>query len=935
MKSSTCRSLGVFDFGEDDEISDIVGEKFRNPRGEYDGLLKYNYLECVAGGTNGQTKELGSPPCVDVDAIDGDHSCDNDNTNSRSPLFTVADDCASKDRKSGLDVVLQSSSTSHEIHLKRDNPYSESFLPTEFEETRASSPRESSPGNNHLNHALPESPLSDEPVDMTSDANDSLRGNSPSTSASDLADDDICLDGHGLDHCFDGWEMDAANMDVDIFPDYVVYQDKYCTDARISFSSSCIKIRGSVTYGNQGTFNFQWGIEDVIDSECQWCRRVETAMVKLHVLSKDAVGANDALEPAGIQELVFAVVDPKWPEEQEKITSLDMRYKAIWNVGIDTDMEMDEDDLLVQNNFFSSKSYFPNFDHPFEEVIYPKGDADPVSISKRDVDLLQPETFINDTIIDFYIKYLKNKILPEERHRFHFFNSFFFRKMADLDKDPLSSSEGKAAFLRVRKWTRKVNLFEKDYIFIPVNFNFHWSLIVICHPGEVASFEDENVEKAHKVPCILHMDSIKGTHSGLKNHIQSYLWEEWKEKQNKISEDISSKFLNMRFISLELPQQENSFDCGLFLLHYVELFLEEAPDNFTPFKITKFSSFLNVDWFAPAEASLKRTAVMRLIYDILEHHSRETSPHNSGDEHQSSKFPVHKNKNEADVELLSERYSPTKDFHGNLLSCRASQGIEMTLLSTPSIRSQYVNDPGLVVKEIFDPTTAASLLDGHFQTFDQTTSFYHVKGSMSPIEEDLETGEHFVYSPSGRTGLQEPSGEFGARSSWLVDISMQAECKDGNSSPETSISASDDSLEVGIIENTMVKNEGLRQRENSDQHRSPLMENIDCSTESLVSASSALETTVIEDLENPENLNDCNVKENPLSSCQENPPDSLHQNPDLEDNMEIAADDVQNIADDDLVVESEDQQAAKRMRPTPTLEEERRLTRSLSKDLHL
>ena len=67
-------------------------------------------------------------------------------------------------------------------------------------------------------------------------------------------------------------------------------------------------------------------------------------------------------------------------------------------------------------------------------------------------------------------RYLKNEMQPEERHRFHFFNSFFFRKLIDLDKDPLSAFESKAAFQRVRKWTRKVNLFEKDYVFIPVNF---------------------------------------------------------------------------------------------------------------------------------------------------------------------------------------------------------------------------------------------------------------------------------------------------------------------------------------------------------------------------------------------------------------------------------------------------------------------------------
>ena len=32
----------------------------------------------------------------------------------------------------------------------------------------------------------------------------------------------------------------------------------------------------------------------------------------------------------------------------------------------------------------------------------------------------------------------------------------------------------------------------------------------------------------------------------------SYLWEEWKERQMETSEDISSKFSNMRFVSLEV-----------------------------------------------------------------------------------------------------------------------------------------------------------------------------------------------------------------------------------------------------------------------------------------------------------------------------------------------------------------------------------------------
>lgn len=75
-----------------------------------------------------------------------------------------------------------------------------------------------------------------------------------------------------------------------------------------------------------------------------------------------------------------------------------------------------------------------------------------------------------NSIDEMNCRYLRNKINPEEKDRFHFFNSFFFRKLADLDKDPTRACEGRAAFQRVRRWTTKVNFFGKDFIFIPVNF---------------------------------------------------------------------------------------------------------------------------------------------------------------------------------------------------------------------------------------------------------------------------------------------------------------------------------------------------------------------------------------------------------------------------------------------------------------------------------
>jgi sentrin-specific protease 7 len=69
-----------------------------------------------------------------------------------------------------------------------------------------------------------------------------------------------------------------------------------------------------------------------------------------------------------------------------------------------------------------------------------------------------------------FCRYLSTRIESTVKRRYHFFNSFFFRKLADLDKDQGRAPEGRAAFLRVRKWTRKINVFDKDFLFIPVNF---------------------------------------------------------------------------------------------------------------------------------------------------------------------------------------------------------------------------------------------------------------------------------------------------------------------------------------------------------------------------------------------------------------------------------------------------------------------------------
>ncbi|KAA0031447.1 putative ubiquitin-like-specific protease 2A isoform X2 [Cucumis melo var. makuwa] len=406
-----------------------------------------------------------------------------------------------------------------------------------------------------------------------------------------------------------------------IFPDFVIYEGNWCTTSKLIFSCSCIKFQGSALSGLQRTFDSEWAVSDIIGIESEWCSRVETAIVNLRLKGKHFTGAENSNDISGIELLKFSVCDPLWSESEKAIRTLNVRYNDLWNADYDDNDKVKWEEIVSwrHSDVFFPKNCFSEFVDTFEEVIYPKGDPDAVTISKRDLELLKPGMFINDTIIDFYVKYLKNKFLSEKNDRFYFFNSFFFRKLADLDKDLSSACGGRDAFQRVHKWTKKVNLFQKDYLFIPVNYSLHWSLVVICHPGEVVNLKDKKHDNLSKVPCILHMDSIKGSHRGLKSLFQSYLCEEWKERygDGDDDEDISAVFLTLPFIPLELPQQENSFDCGLFLLHYVELFLEGAPVNFSPLKILKLSNFLSQDWFHPAEASLKRAHILKLIYEIM------------------------------------------------------------------------------------------------------------------------------------------------------------------------------------------------------------------------------------------------------------------------------------------------------------------------------
>ncbi|XP_035490366.1 sentrin-specific protease 7b isoform X1 [Scophthalmus maximus] len=261
-----------------------------------------------------------------------------------------------------------------------------------------------------------------------------------------------------------------------------------------------------------------------------------------------------------------------------------------------------------------------------------------ITVNKEDLACLDAGQFLNDVIIDFYLKFL----LLEGgggcvAERSHVFSSFFFkqlsRRRAPGEDDAPSLPDRHMRHRRVKTWTRHMDIFRKDYLFVPVNQESHWFLVVVCFPG----LEDVQYQECHsstgsserttgkgglrppppectdlgrhrdtvmKRPCILVMDSLKLTdHEDVCRLIRGYLQVEWDVRMK--TRRLFSRD-SMRSSSCRVPQQDNSSDCGVYLLQYVHSFLQNP--------VVHFDLPLRLDgWFPRQQVRQKREEIRNVI----------------------------------------------------------------------------------------------------------------------------------------------------------------------------------------------------------------------------------------------------------------------------------------------------------------------------------
>ena len=156
-------------------------------------------------------------------------------------------------------------------------------------------------------------------------------------------------------------------------------------------------------------------------------------------------------------------------------------------------------------------------------------------------------------------------------------------------------------YTRVKRWLRDVDIFSKDFLIVPINQTAHWFIVLIQYHSHVSTEhdlmtddEDDVQTTAHpsqvaitdltstpsktrsQTPAIIMFDSLR---AGAKNRVAATLREflqmEYDHKKPLPVGSKERKIFNtdtIAAVEAAVPQQPNYFDCGLYILQYIESF---------------------------------------------------------------------------------------------------------------------------------------------------------------------------------------------------------------------------------------------------------------------------------------------------------------------------------------------------------------------------
>ncbi|PWN54072.1 cysteine proteinase, partial [Violaceomyces palustris] len=233
-----------------------------------------------------------------------------------------------------------------------------------------------------------------------------------------------------------------------------------------------------------------------------------------------------------------------------------------------------------------------------EQILrYPFEGVGGVTLLNSDLWRLDEGEFLNDTVIEFGLKHMLEKIKgsnPELASQIHLFSSFFYKKLTEFgDRSEKGREKG---YNNVKKWTNKVNLFEKRYIVVPINEYLHWYMAIIVSQsygsrgqastqGSPSSPRSRQHGKERGMPedetLVIVFDSLQSSHGAVKTVMRDYLWLEARDKgQLRDPERNTRETAKVLHVDANVPIQPNHCDCGIYLLHFFDRFFSD-PEAFT------------------------------------------------------------------------------------------------------------------------------------------------------------------------------------------------------------------------------------------------------------------------------------------------------------------------------------------------------------------
>lgn len=183
-----------------------------------------------------------------------------------------------------------------------------------------------------------------------------------------------------------------------------------------------------------------------------------------------------------------------------------------------------------------------------------------IDFKYKDFKRFQPKTWLSDEAVNFYVLMLQHRVSllrgkADGRRHCHFYNTFFLTKLLENNQ---------YSFAQVQRWSKKIacDLFDLDKLFIPINIrNVHWTLCVVYIQFRI----------------IRYFDSSGGSGRTYMNIIMQYLSDEARVRNLTFtaSEWQLEDMLN------HIPQQENGYDCGLFVIVNADYLSDDLPLDYS------------------------------------------------------------------------------------------------------------------------------------------------------------------------------------------------------------------------------------------------------------------------------------------------------------------------------------------------------------------